>query len=121
MTPLVTAHGGQDWTGFAVVMGICVALSAVAYLDALRAARRARCRMQLVDDANTAVTETDHIGCVHPGCDQALCYCRNLDAPCAGTVVPGCSHSGAFVCGEHRLEECEGCREDVRDDAGIWR
>lgn len=123
-------HGGQDWWGFLVVAGIAIALSLVAYADALRAGQGAARRQRLVDDAALAAAETeteaDHIGCVSEDCDLVLCYCRGVDAPCEGTVEPGCRHPGGeFVCEDHRLGQCRECRidarDDARDDAGSWR
>lgn len=40
-----------NWTDFAIVIGLVGGLSALAYLDAMRAARRAARHQQLVDDA----------------------------------------------------------------------
>lgn len=50
-------HGGQNWGGFALVLGL-LALGFVFYLDAMRAARRADRHQKLVDDAAQAGVET---------------------------------------------------------------
>lgn len=114
----VAVRQDLDWTGFAIVMGM-LALALLTLVPYSREwfVREGDYLQRLVDEA----LEVDHVTCITDGCDLVLCYCRITTSPCEGTVEPGCGHSGAFVCEDHRLEECRGCRVDAladRDD--LW-
>lgn len=125
MTALAVVRHDLDWSGFAIVMGM-LALMLLALLPGGRELFRRNddwlknfAQQGLDTYAHIPAADVvvvDHKTCVHDDCDQILCYCRTATR-CLGAVEPGCGHSGAFVCDDHRLDECGGCRVDARDDA----
>jgi hypothetical protein len=63
-------------------------------------------------------TEVDHELCRSGMCEKVLCYCRTEDR-CPGTVEPGCSHLGEYVCEDHR-SECTDCRSESHSGISAW-
>lgn len=116
MTALV-AHNDVDWGGFVAVMGILVLALGAAMRDWFRSNGD-----YLRTWCDLALAGLDHEPCQNGDCDLVLCFCRDADAPCPGTVEPGCRHLN-FLCDEHRITEhgpcCDECRADARYDAGI--
>lgn len=110
-------HGGQDWQGFLVVMGIlgiCLiwARLEIHNVDFDDVAR-------LVEEAlGPDVEQTDHVDCANPDCDQVICQCRK-PAECTGCTTLGCDH-GHGLCWDCRLRCRECARERQAEQAMDW-
>jgi hypothetical protein len=91
MTTLIAVRQDQDWVGFAVVGGILLALSLVAYVEI----RLAPSCDSPEDLAALAALEADHVDCANPDCDLTICACRQPHE-CTGCTTVGCDHPNRF-------------------------
>lgn len=123
-------HGGQDWFGFAVVMGVLLVLSALAYADTWRTQRRVHHPETGIVIRRAKVSDlVVHATCAHPSCKSVVCFCITLDGPCPGTVEPGCWHykvtsvpaeNVPAFCVEH-ADYCDLCAVEDRSGWGSVR
>jgi hypothetical protein len=117
----MTAQVVQDanWTGVLVVVGILLALSAAAFIEA---AWRTRAASPYRDDRPVIVRARladliFHDPCTHDGCANTVCFCASLTGPCPRTHGPRCWHSGPTVCDAHPgVGIC--CEIDARSEWG---
>jgi hypothetical protein len=114
----VNPHGGQDWTGFVVIMGV---LALVVLATSPRTAawfrRQDDLLQELLDSLAAAPWPTlpDHTGCADPDCDQVICCCPR-PTECTGCATVGCDHAnpyGGLLCWDCRLG-CPACADEHR-------
>lgn len=107
----VVVRHDQDWVGGAYFIVPAVVLMVAGIFSAQSLAVRAL-------PVNEPDTRDLHPTCSGDDCDRILCL-HEQPAACPGTLDRGCEHPGSMVCDNHRLDECDGCRIDAKDDAGV--
>lgn len=125
----MSAHGGQDWFGFAVVVAAVTAAVLLDYawtrvelwLDT-RATYSILRRVRAAYDAEAHVDliEVDHTTCANPDCGQPICCCRR-PVECTGHTTLGCDHLnqfGGLLCWDCRVS-CRKCAGELRAEQAL--
>lgn len=120
MTAGIAPHGGQDWLGLVIVLGLLAIILIYAWGEERHWSSQQDAEMQrLIDEALDRADDgplVDHVACANPDCDETICACHK-PSECTGTKTLGCPH-GEGLCWDCRLQ-CTDCAVELHTQQAI--